>query len=219
MPTGIYERSEKQKNDLRERGRLVGLSQKGKKKNFSEEHKKVLGDRLREQAALKKGTTRLPFSNEWRKKMSESRLGKAPWNKGKTGIYSDEYRKKIREGRAKQTFSEETRRRLSNTHKKRVSEGKNHFYKGGIYPINLALRNSLEYKLWRESVFKRDKFCCVLCGDSTSGNIEADHIMPFSTYPELRFDIDNGRTLCKPCHRKTDTYGPQALKKTKPKGK
>ena len=44
------------------------------------------------------------------------------------------------------------------------------------------------------------------CGLS-GGVIQADHIKPYSLYPELRLEIDNGRTLCKPCHIKTDTYG------------
>lgn len=73
------------------------------------------------------------------------------------------------------------------------------------------IRRSDEYKEWRRAVFKRDGNTCQLCGDrsSTGRNIElhADHIKPFATHPELRFDISNGRVLCVECHRKTDTWG------------
>jgi 5-methylcytosine-specific restriction endonuclease McrA len=74
------------------------------------------------------------------------------------------------------------------------------------------IRHSVEYKLWRESVFKRDNYTCVECGDKKGGNLEADHIKPFAAYPELRFDITNGRTLCVSCHRKTPTWGIYAIK-------
>lgn len=83
---------------------------------------------------------------------------------------------------------------------------KSHLWKGGITPINHKIRTSLEYKLWRESVFTRDNFTCIWCGDKTSGNLNADHIKPFAYFPELRFAIDNGRTLCIDCHKTTETY-------------
>lgn len=93
------------------------------------------------------------------------------------------------------------------------SEGKSLFYKGtnsfnwqgGKTLESRRVRHSLEYRLWREAVFKRDDYTCQLCGDR-GGNLQADHIKAFAYYPELRFAIDNGRTLCLECHKQTDTY-------------
>lgn len=68
------------------------------------------------------------------------------------------------------------------------------------------LRNTVEYARWRLSVFKRDNFTCQICG-IRDGKIQADHIKPYALFPELRLDINNGRTLCPNCHRNTDTWG------------
>lgn len=86
-----------------------------------------------------------------------------------------------------------------------------HLWRGGISANNEKekIRKSLEYKLWREAVYKRDNWTCVFCR-VRGVKLEADHIKPFSTHPELRLSIDNGRTLCKPCHKETDTYGVNA---------
>jgi 5-methylcytosine-specific restriction endonuclease McrA len=68
----------------------------------------------------------------------------------------------------------------------------------------------MEYKIWRTSIFERDGYTCVNCGIKSSTGVKvilhADHIKPFAYYPELRFEINNGRTLCIECHKKTDTY-------------
>jgi len=81
-----------------------------------------------------------------------------------------------------------------------------HGWKGGRSPINARIRNSKEARDWKTQVKKRDKDTCVWCGLVSKSN-HADHIAPFAYYPELRFSLDNGRTLCAKCHRKTDTYG------------
>lgn len=78
-------------------------------------------------------------------------------------------------------------------------------WKGGLTTENAKIRNSRAYKRWRKSVFERDKYTCVWCGQ-VGGSLEADHIKPFALHPELRLAISNGRTLCVPCHKKTDTY-------------
>lgn len=88
-------------------------------------------------------------------------------------------------------------------------------WKGGITPIHAQIRNSPEYKAWRLAVYRRDNWSCVFCGVKCTGAkakrgeviIHADHIKPFAEFPELRFDINNGRTLCDKCHRKTPTWG------------
>lgn len=75
----------------------------------------------------------------------------------------------------------------------------NNMWKGGITPINLALRETFEYEEWRKLVFERDLYICQKCGE-IGGKLQADHIKPFSLYPELRLELSNGQTLCKTCH-------------------
>ena len=83
---------------------------------------------------------------------------------------------------------------------------KNPQWRGGVTPLHKQIRKSVEYEIWRRSVFERDNYTCVWC-NYRGKRLNADHIKPFALYPELRFAIDNGRTLCTDCHKKTDTYG------------
>lgn len=113
---------------------------------------------------------------------------------------SEETREKIRLGHLGKKASEETRKKKSLSQK--GEKGSN--WKGGISPLNIRIRNSIEYKLWREAVFTRDNWTCVWCL-IRGVKLNADHIKPFSLFPELRFALDNGRTLCVPCHKTINT--------------
>jgi 5-methylcytosine-specific restriction endonuclease McrA len=71
--------------------------------------------------------------------------------------------------------------------------------------LEYRLRRRGEYKRWRSAVLERDGYKCVLCESTES--LQADHILPFATYENKRLDVNNGRTLCKPCHIKTPSHG------------
>jgi 5-methylcytosine-specific restriction endonuclease McrA len=78
-------------------------------------------------------------------------------------------------------------------------------WKGGITNKNKSVRNTIEFRLWREAVFARDNWTCQECGERGC-YLEAHHIKSFASHPELRFAIDNGLTLCLECHKKTPNY-------------
>lgn len=57
-------------------------------------------------------------------------------------------------------------------------------------------RKSFAYSKWRKEVWKRDNFKCKIANKECKGRIEAHHILGFTAYPELRYEINNGITLC-----------------------
>lgn len=65
-------------------------------------------------------------------------------------------------------------------------------------------RNTVEYKEWREAVYKRDNYTCRHCGQR-GGRLQADHVLSWATHPALRFTLSNGQTLCVDCHAKKDS--------------
>jgi hypothetical protein len=56
------------------------------------------------------------------------------------------------------------------------------------------------YLEWRNGVFERDNYTCQACGQ-IGGDLQAHHIRSWAEYPDLRYVIDNGLTLCIPCHK------------------
>jgi hypothetical protein len=198
MPIGIYKRKSYSPEVLaikREAIKKAHLFNKGRK--LSEEHKK----HLKENHVSCKGQKR---TAEQKLKISLSLKGRVSPMKGK--IMTAEHKRKI--GLANANPSLETRIKKSNSARKGINSI---FWKGGVTEVNKIIRQSYEYRLWRTAVFERDNYTCVWCGKRSqkgqSLEIQADHIKPFCDYPALRFAIDNGRTLCRECHKKTDTFG------------
>jgi len=72
-------------------------------------------------------------------------------------------------------------------------------WRGGVTSDRKAAMETFEYKNWRMLVFSRDDYTCQMCS-KRGGNLEADHIKPWAYFPKLRYNVDNGRTLCRLCH-------------------
>lgn len=66
-------------------------------------------------------------------------------------------------------------------------------------------RPRFELTKWTKAVFERDNYTCQACGQK-GGRLQAHHIKEYSRYPEFRWDLDNGQTLCEECHKITPNY-------------
>jgi len=91
---------------------------------------------------------------------------------------------------------------------------RSHLWKGGITPLNKQIRSSFKNRQWRSDVFTRDDFTCQNCNQQ-GGKLNAHHIKPFAQIIsenhiktfiqamecEELWNINNGITLCKDCHK------------------
>jgi hypothetical protein len=92
-------------------------------------------------------------------------------------------------------------------------------WRGGRTRIVLIYRRCLKYAEWRLSVYKKDGFKCKKC--KSNKNLEAHHIKSvveiFKEYNiktteqmyscDILWDVSNGETYCKDCHKETDSFG------------
>ena len=92
------------------------------------------------------------------------------------------------------------------------------FWQGGITKLRQSVRHCKQYYIWKTAILKRDNYICQICFVPNL-KIEVDHIKALSelltknniiSLDEARvckeiWDISNGRVLCKPCHKQTET--------------
>lgn len=125
-------------------------------------------------------------ANTSEQKSERSRVNvKAAWE-------NPEKRANIIAGIERRSASEEWR---SAAH---FQKGENHpRYKGNRQARNGASR--YEYKKWHRDVLKQCDYTCRNCG-KRGGRLEAHHVKPWASNPELRFNVSNGIALCEDCH-------------------
>lgn len=119
-------------------------------------------------------------TEETKLKISQSKKGCIPWNKGIKGLWLSD------------TF------KVLNTIQKRENHPR--WKKDRNTLVKKQERNDVSYKNWRKEVWLRDNFKCKIANPDCSGRLEAHHILSWNEYPELRYDINNGITLCHAHH-------------------
>jgi len=74
-------------------------------------------------------------------------------------------------------------------------------WQGGLTAINRRGRTTKAYYEWRAAVLTRDGNRCQNC-NWTEPHMHVHHIKSYAYHPELRYDVDNGVTLCRECHER-----------------
>lgn len=72
-------------------------------------------------------------------------------------------------------------------------------WKGGTTSLNKRERRRFNVGKTSREILKRDNYNCQICGERGK-KLQIDHIQPWSENIELRFSMDNCRTVCIPCH-------------------
>lgn len=179
MPSGVYKRTE----EMKIKKRLQVGPNKGKK--FSTESRMKMSQ-------AQKGKK---LSKETRGKMSLARMGHPT---------SEETKLKISIANSGRKFTDESRKRMSISHlvdKKMAGEKHPNWIhdrtKIKTYPDK---RKDANYEYWNKQCRERDSNKCKMGNEKCGGRLEVHHILRWHDYPELRYDLNNGITLCKNHH-------------------
>lgn len=66
----------------------------------------------------------------------------------------------------------------------------------------IAERKTEKDSRWRKDIFNRDKYICQCCGYDKGHILVAHHMNSWHWCVEGRYDVNNGITLCEPCHKR-----------------
>ena len=150
--------------------------------------------------------------------------GQIPWNKGLKGKQSwhnldglklgqgwwkgkkqyPEMLIKLSEARKGKKRTLETKQKMSEAIYKAIPRGENHYrWNPDRELMKRNKRSDPEYKQWVRKVKSRDNFECKINNQDCFGYLEVHHILNWSNHPELRYEVNNGITLCQFHHPRT----------------
>lgn len=91
---------------------------------------------------------------------------------------------------------------IGKSSKERFTDPKNHprWISDRTKLMKKQERSDVAYKEWRKNVWIRDSHKCRISNPDCDGRIEAHHILGWSEHPELRYEVNNGITLCHAHH-------------------
>lgn len=197
----------KRKISITSKGRMIGYvpTEETKRKiaesrkwykHSAETRKRISEANLKNPSRYWLGKKRPSPSKETLLKMSAALKGKPTWIK-KGMKLPKEMVEKAAKAKIGHKVSVETRRKIGAKH----SGSKCVFWKGGVSKENDRIRKCIDYIDWRKQVFERDNYICQKC-KKRGGTLHPHHIENFCSAVELRFEADNGITLCASCHLK-----------------
>ena len=211
MPTGIYQHKKGYKllKNTGNKNPAKRLEVRKKISNKLKGNKNGLGNKSR---------TGMKNSEETKRKISLA-------NFGRKHPHSEETKQLLRKimkvrgikppNRLGSMATNETRLKMGLSHRGE----KCHWWKGGITELDRMIRTCFKARQWRSDIFTRDNFTCQKCGIKGC-YLEAHHIKSFAliiqennikTFEKVinceeLWNINNGITLCKECHKLTDNY-------------
>jgi hypothetical protein len=116
--------------------------------------------------------------------------------------HSTETRAKIAEkARNRNIDPATTAKRVASLKASGKNRGSSHYrWKGGKPWLRFS---DPQYLAWRGAVLERDSYTCRDCDRRCARyekGLAAHHLQSYAEHPDLRFDVDNGVTLCRGCH-------------------
>jgi hypothetical protein len=132
----------------------------------------------------------------------------------KGGKLSEETKKKVKENHSHYFLG----KKFSKTHRENISKARKGFKMSEEQKIKLRERmggenhwrwmedrsqlkiqddrRSSAVNEWRRQVYERDGWKCRISNKECCGRLEAHHILNWEDFPELRYEVNNGVTLC-----------------------